>query len=70
MQYVVEGWWLGSLTKAGKLHRDTYLDLAAKVTVGFACCLAYAKAAKCYDREAAVRYAVAADNGSLACSIC
>ena len=34
--YAVEGWWLDKLVKGGKLSRQTYLTLAAQVTVGFA----------------------------------
>ena len=66
MAYAVEGWWLDNLLKAGKLDRSTYLDLAAKVTVGFARRLADAHAAERHEREAAVRRAVAEASGSLA----
>ena len=34
--YAVKGWWLDKFMKDGKMGRHTYLDLAAKVTVGFA----------------------------------
>ena len=66
MAYAVEGWWLDNLLKAGKLDRSTYLDLAAKVTVGFARRLADANAAGRHEREAAVRWAVAEASGPLA----
>ena len=33
--YGVEGWWLDNLLKSGKLSRQAYLSLAARVTVGF-----------------------------------
>ena len=65
--YAVEGGWLDNLLKAGKLDRSTYLDLAAKVTVGFARRLADANAAERQEREgAAVRRAVAEASGPLA----
>ena len=64
--YAVEGWWLDNLLKTGKLDRSTYLDLAAKVTVGFARRLADANAAERHEREAAVRRAVAEASGPLA----
>eukprot|EP00435_Cladocopium_sp_Y103_P001727 s4552_g1.t1 len=56
--YAVEGWWLDNLLKGGKLTRQTYLTLAAQVTVGFQKRLADCKAAERFLREGAVHEAV------------
>jgi len=64
--YAVEGWWLDNLLKGGKLTRQTYLTLAAQVTVGFQKRLGDCKAAERYLREEAVREAVRAAGQALA----
>lgn len=58
--YGVEGWWLDSLLKAGKLTRETYLELAARVTVGFSKRLMDVRAAQRYEKDAHLEAAVAA----------
>ncbi|CAJ1352267.1 unnamed protein product [Effrenium voratum] len=63
--YGVEGWWLDNLLKAGKLSRETYLQLAAQVTVGFQKRLADCRAAERFLHDQAVRAAVAADAKAL-----
>eukprot|EP00435_Cladocopium_sp_Y103_P063537 s216_g25.t1 len=57
----VEGWWLDSLLKSGKLARPTYLKLAARVTIGFQKRLADCRAAERYLHDQALRDAVQAD---------
>lgn len=59
--YAVEGWWLDNWLKAGKLTRDTYLGIAARVTVGFQRRLTDVRAAERYEKEAAVRQHVDAE---------
>ena len=59
--YAVEGWWLDSLLKAGKLSRETYLALAAKVTVGFQKRLADVRAAERYEKDCALDLAIKQD---------
>ena len=61
MAYAVEGWWLDSLLKAGKLSRETYLALAAKVTVGFQKRLADVRAAERYEKDCALDLAIKQD---------
>jgi len=63
--YGVEGWWLDNLLKQGKLTKKTYLDWAAKVTVGFQKRLTDTRAAERYEREAAVSKAMADANKEL-----
>ena len=48
--YGVEGWWLDNLLKSGKLSRQAYLSLAARVTVGFQKRLADVKAAERFGK--------------------
>lgn len=58
--YGVEGWWLDNLLKAGKLKRDIYLKLAARIGIGFQRRLADIRAAERYEKEqSAVEYAAA-----------
>ena len=64
--YAVEGWWLDNLLKGGKLSRQTYLTLAAQVTVGFAKRVSDCKAAERFLREESVREAVRAAGQALA----
>ena len=59
--YAVEGWWLDSLLKSGKLDRPTYLKLAARVTIGFQKRLADCRAAERYLHDQALRDAVQAN---------
>ena len=61
--YGVEGWWLDNLLKAGKLTRQTYLRVAAQVTVGFQ--KRYCKAAERYLHDQAIRDAVQAESKAL-----
>ena len=49
--YAVEGWWIDQYLKGGKLERDTYLDLAARIGVGFQRRLADVRAAEKYEKE-------------------
>ncbi|CAJ1358502.1 unnamed protein product [Effrenium voratum] len=63
--YAVEGWWLDSLLKAGKLTRETYLSLAARVTVGFQKRLADVRVAERYEKDCALELAVRADAAAL-----
>ncbi|OLP89005.1 hypothetical protein AK812_SmicGene29587 [Symbiodinium microadriaticum] len=63
--YGVEGWWLDNLLKAGKLTRQTYLRVAAQVTVGFQKRLGDCKAAERYLHDQAVRDAVQAESKAL-----
>ena len=63
--YAVEGWWLDNLLKAGKLTRETYLSLAARVTVGFQKRLADVRVAERYEKDCALELAVRADAAAL-----
>lgn len=63
--YGVEGWWLDNLLKAGKLTRQTYLRVAAQVTVGFQKRLGDCKAAERYLHDQAIRDAVQAESKAL-----
>ena len=65
-EYGVEGWWIDNWLKQGKLSRDTYLRIAAQITVGFQRRLADVRAAERYERELAVREHVAAEQVALA----
>ena len=49
--YAVEGWWLDNLLKHEKLSREVYLELAARIGVGFARRLADVRGAERYLRE-------------------
>ena len=49
--YAVEGWWLDNLLKHEKLTRDVYLELAARVGVGFSRRFADARCAERFLRE-------------------
>ena len=60
--YGVEGWWLDNLLKAGKLTRQTYLRVAAQVTVGFQKRLGDCTAAERYLHDQAIRDAVQAES--------
>ncbi|CAE8636430.1 unnamed protein product [Polarella glacialis] len=63
--YAVEGWWLDNMLKAGKLTRDTYLELAAKVNIGFQKRLMDVRASERYEKELAVHAAIAAEEARL-----
>ncbi|CAE7355578.1 unnamed protein product, partial [Symbiodinium sp. CCMP2456] len=63
--YGVEGWWLDNLLKSGKLTRETYLHLAARVTVGFQKRLADCRAAERYLQEESLRAEVSAQQHAL-----
>ncbi|CAE8629146.1 unnamed protein product [Polarella glacialis] len=63
--YAVEGWWLDNMLKAGKLTRDTYLELAAKVNIGFQKRLMDVRASERYEKELAVHAAIAAEEAKL-----
>ena len=63
--YGVEGWWLDNLLKAGKLTRQTYLRVAAQVTVGFQKRSGDCKAAERYLHDQAIRDAVQAESKAL-----
>lgn len=63
--YGVEGWWLDNLLKSGKLSRQAYLSLAARVTVGFQKRLADVKAAERFEKELALEDAIRAETQAL-----
>lgn len=54
-----------NLLKAGKLTRETYLSLAARVTVGFQKRLADVRVAERYEKDCALELAVRADAAAL-----
>lgn len=62
----MEGWWLDNLLKAGKLTRETYLSLAARVTVGFQKRLIDVRAAERYEKDQVLEKAVCAEAAALA----
>ena len=53
--YGPEAWWIDNWYKQGKLANNVYLDIAARIGVGFQRRLADLKAAERYMREAAVK---------------
>ncbi|CAE8629139.1 unnamed protein product [Polarella glacialis] len=53
------------MLKAGKLTRDTYLELAAKVNIGFQKRLMDVRASERYEKELAVHAAIAAEEAKL-----
>lgn len=53
--YAVEGWWIDNWLKAGKLSRATYLQISAKITIGFQKRLVDVRAAERYEKESAVQ---------------
>ena len=63
--YGVEGWWFDNLLKSGKLSRQAYLSLAARVTVGFQKRLADVKAAERFEKELALEDAIRAETQAL-----
>ncbi len=67
--YGVEGWWLDNLMKAGKLTHDEYLNLAAKVVVGFTRRLADVQAVVRFQREVDANSLVAAEAAELSSSL-
>ena len=52
--YAVEGWWIDQWYKCGKLDRQTYLDIAARIGMGFQRRLADVRAVEKYEKEQAI----------------
>ena len=52
--YGVEGWWIDNWLKQGKLDRPTYLQIAARIVVGFQRRLADVRAADRFEQDLAV----------------
>ncbi|CAE8646237.1 unnamed protein product [Polarella glacialis] len=63
--YAIEGWWLDNMLKASKLTRDTYLELAAKVNIGFQKYLMDVRASERFEKELAVHATIAAEEAKL-----
>jgi hypothetical protein len=65
-EYPVEAWWVDNLFRQEKLSRDTYLQYAKRLGVGFARRLADVTAAERYEKECAMRDAVQREQAALA----
>ena len=63
--YAVEGWWLDNLLKAGKMTRPAYLEVCARVCVGFQHRLVDVKAAERYEKDRAVELTCEAERKAL-----
>lgn len=64
--YAVEPWWLDNWLKSGKLTRKTYLELVARIGIGFQRRLADIRAAERYEREEAVKDYAEAESAAAA----
>ena len=70
VSYGVESWWVDNWYKQGKLTNKVYLDVVARVGVGFQRRLADIKAAERFMREAAVEAHISAEQAVLNTQMC